>query len=151
MTERWFCPTNGERFQECENADQCVSNHVCRRGVPGPPWADRQTEVEVVETVNHPAHYGGDTVYETIKVIEAWSLGFCLGNAIKYISRAGNKPGAQRTEDLGKAAWYLQREISGGIESAVDEQMMIFSLERENTQLVRRVDELEAALLHQES
>ena len=32
------------------------------------------------ETVNHPQHYGGDTVYEAIKVIEAWGLDFCLGN-----------------------------------------------------------------------
>lgn len=43
------------------------------------------------EEVNHPAHYGGDTVYEAIKVIEAWDLGFCLGNVIKYICRHGKK------------------------------------------------------------
>jgi hypothetical protein len=62
------------------------------------------------ETVNHPAHYGGDTTYEAIKVIEAWELGFCLGNTVKYISRAGRKH-ASPLEDLKKAAWYLQREI----------------------------------------
>ncbi len=61
------------------------------------------------EAINHPAHYGGDTTYETIKVIEAWGLNFHLGNAIKYISRAGKK-GAS-VEDLEKAAWYLAREI----------------------------------------
>lgn len=62
------------------------------------------------ETVNHPPHYGGaDNPYEAIKVIEAWHLGFCLGNAIKYISRAGKK--ADRIEDLKKARWYLDREI----------------------------------------
>jgi hypothetical protein len=39
-----------------------------------------------------PAHYGGaDNPYEAIKVIEAWKLGFCLGNTVKYISRAGKK------------------------------------------------------------
>jgi hypothetical protein len=69
------------------------------------------------ETVNHPEHYGGDTVYEAIKVIEAWRLGFHLGNAVKYISRAGKKSPAtevrQRTlEDLKKARWYLDREIA---------------------------------------
>lgn len=62
------------------------------------------------ETINHPAHYGGaDNPYEAIKVIEAWELGFHLGNTAKYISRAGKKGAA--LEDLKKAAWYLQREI----------------------------------------
>jgi hypothetical protein len=64
------------------------------------------------DAVNHPEHYGGDTPYEAIKVIEAWGLGFCLGNAVKYISRAGKKPGAETVEDLKKAAWYINREIS---------------------------------------
>ena len=64
------------------------------------------------DAVNHPLHYGGDTIYEAIKVIEAWGLGFCLGNTVKYISRAGKKPNAAALEDLKKAAWYLQREIS---------------------------------------
>ena len=45
----------------------------------------------MAETVDHPKHYGGDTLYEAIKVIEAWRLGFCLGNTVKYISRAGKK------------------------------------------------------------
>ena len=62
-------------------------------------------------TVDHPAHYGGDVVYEAIKVIEAWDLGFCLGNVVKYVSRAGRKPGADVLEDLRKARWYLDREI----------------------------------------
>ena len=62
------------------------------------------------EAVNHPAHYGGaDNPYEAIKVIEAWGLGFCLGNVVKYISRAEKK--GTTVEDLRKAAWYLQREI----------------------------------------
>jgi len=62
------------------------------------------------EAVNHPAHYGGaDNVYETIKVIEAWGLGFNLGNAIKYISRHVHKAGL---EDLKKGRWYLDREIT---------------------------------------
>lgn len=62
------------------------------------------------ERVDHPAHYGGDTVYETIKVIEAWELGFNLGNCVKYISRAGHK--GDTREDLMKARWYLDREIA---------------------------------------
>lgn len=63
------------------------------------------------EAVNHPAHYGGEAnPYEAIKVIEAWELDFCLGNAMKYISRAGKKtPNAE--QDLEKAVWYLQRRL----------------------------------------
>lgn len=63
--------------------------------------------------VNHPAHYGGkDNPYEAIKIIEALGLGFNLGNCLKYLARAGRKPGADTLEDLKKAAWYLNREIA---------------------------------------
>ena len=64
------------------------------------------------EMVNHPEHYGGsDNVYEVIKVIDAWDLGFSLGNTIKYISRAGKKHKDKELQDLKKAAWYLQHHI----------------------------------------
>ena len=63
-----------------------------------------------MEQVNHPNHYGGgENPYEAIKVIEAWDLNFRLGNAVKYIARAGKKGEAK--QDLKKAVWYLQREI----------------------------------------
>jgi hypothetical protein len=62
------------------------------------------------ELVDHPNHYGGrDNPYEAIKVIENWNLGFCLGNTIKYISRAGKKD--DTIQELEKALWYLKREI----------------------------------------
>lgn len=62
------------------------------------------------QNIDHPAHYGGAAdPYEAIKVIEAWELGFCLGNVVKYISRAGRK--WRKLEDLKKARWYLDREI----------------------------------------
>lgn len=65
-----------------------------------------------MENVNHPSHYGGqDNIYEAIKVIEAWSLDFCLGNSVKYISRAGKKDPEKLIEDLEKAKWYLERRI----------------------------------------
>lgn len=67
------------------------------------------------DPIDHPQHYGGaDNPFEAIKVIEAWNLGFCLGNAVKYISRAGKKKRSTRLEDLRKARWYLDREISNG-------------------------------------
>ena len=62
------------------------------------------------DPVNHPAHYGGaDNPCEAIKVIEAWGLGFNLGNTLKYLSRTESKGAA--IEDMKKAAWYLDREI----------------------------------------
>jgi hypothetical protein len=64
------------------------------------------------EEINHPSHYGGrDDPFEAIKVIEAWDLGFNLGNTIKYIRRAGHKASSPTVKDLEKAAWYLWREI----------------------------------------
>lgn len=73
------------------------------------PAVDQKTD-EPTDMVNHPAHYGGgDNPYEVIKVIEAWGLGFVLGNSVKYIARAGRKHDA--LEDLEKAAWYLNHEI----------------------------------------
>jgi hypothetical protein len=64
------------------------------------------------EAVNHPAHYGGaDNPYEPIKIIEHYGLGFCLGNLIKYVLRAGRKSKATYIEDLKKGRWYLDREI----------------------------------------
>ena len=62
------------------------------------------------EEVDHPSHYGGaENTYEAINVIEAWGLSFCLGNAVKYIARAGKK--GDTATDLRKARWYLDRRI----------------------------------------
>jgi len=62
------------------------------------------------DQVIHPQHYGGkDNPYEAIKVIEAWKVGFNLGNTLKYISRAGKKDNI--IQDLEKALFYLDREI----------------------------------------
>jgi hypothetical protein len=59
------------------------------------------------EKINHPQHYGGDTQYEAIKLIEDWGLGFCMGNALKYIIRAPHK--GSELDDLRKALWYVNR------------------------------------------
>lgn len=64
------------------------------------------------ETVDHPKHYGGgDNPYEVIKVIDAWGLGFAIGNAVKYLARAGKKDPTKHIEDLKKAIWYIEHEI----------------------------------------
>jgi len=81
--------------------------------------SQREESPRIVEThfpitmepdpVNHPEHYkvGG---IETIDFIEGKNLGYNLGNAVKYISRADHK--GNRLQDLQKAQWYLNREIN---------------------------------------
>jgi hypothetical protein len=60
---------------------------------------------------NRPEYYGGkDNQYEVVKVINAWGLGFELGNVLKYIKRAGKKS-EDPIADLQKAATYIDMEI----------------------------------------
>jgi hypothetical protein len=61
-------------------------------------------------SVDHPSHYHSQSGIEVIDAIEAWGLGFCLGNVIKYVARSGHKHDTR--EDLQKALWYLTRELS---------------------------------------
>ncbi len=72
---------------------------------------DMDARTPKADNVNHPAHYkvGG---IETIDFIEAKQLNYNLGNVVKYITRADHKGNTQ--EDLLKARWYLNREISKG-------------------------------------
>jgi Protein of unknwon function (DUF3310) len=76
-----------------------------------PPSAARLAQAaNMSEVVDHPEQYGGaDNPYETIKVVEAWQLGFHLGNVLRYIALAGEKGDA--LEALKKARWYLDRYI----------------------------------------
>ena len=67
-------------------------------------------EDKINDNINHPAHYT-DGKIEVIDYIEDKGFDFCLGNAIKYISRAGKKNPDKKIEDLEKAIWYLRREI----------------------------------------
>lgn len=69
------------------------------------------------DLVNHPSHYGGDAVYEHIKVMEAilspeQFIGYCRGNATKYLFRAGRKGSQEDADrDLEKARFYVDYEI----------------------------------------
>lgn len=61
------------------------------------------------DPVNHPPHYTGHpSGVECIRIAEHFN--FCIGNAIKYIWRAGQKGDA--VQDLRKAVWYIEREIA---------------------------------------
>lgn len=68
----------------------------------------------MTDIINHPAHYTG--VIAEIECIDiARHLNFQLGNALKYVWRAGKKGGSDmELEDLKKALWYLQDSIGHG-------------------------------------
>ena len=69
----------------------------------------KPSEPLATEKVNHPAHYNASpSGVECIVVAE--HMTFNLGNALKYIWRAGHK--VSLLEDLKKARWYLDREIA---------------------------------------
>ena len=68
------------------------------------------------DEVNHPKHYNEHpSGVECIEITE--HFGFCVGNAIKYLWRAGLKHNPKydakecHIQDLSKAAWYINREI----------------------------------------
>lgn len=80
------------------------------------PKNNEQAEVEIADV----SHYKGDYV---MRIIEDFRLGFCLGNVVKYILRAGVKT-PDRLTDLKKARWYLDREINN-LEKTNDENTSI--------------------------
>ena len=85
----------------CDNHTDYSSIKICPNDIAN----------ELHDSVEHPAHYTDGNI-EVIDYIEDKKLGFCLGNAIKYISRAGKKDRSKEIEDLEKAIWYINRRIS---------------------------------------
>jgi hypothetical protein len=71
-------------------------------------WAAYQMQRHQISNVDHPTHYNTHpSNVECITVVEHFS--FNIGNAIKYLWRAGEK--GKQLEDLRKAEWYVRREI----------------------------------------
>lgn len=63
----------------------------------------------MTDNINHPQHYeAAGYLVQPIDVTEG--LPFCLGNAVKYLARAGKKDGSPELEDLKKALWYIRRQ-----------------------------------------
>lgn len=63
------------------------------------------------EDVARPAHYAVVGNYDVIDIIRARDLGFEKGNALKYLIRAGTKPGVDEAKDIEKAIYYLRRHL----------------------------------------
>ena len=86
-----------EIYEPCQYWEECVDEV-------------KEETVKEDDPVNHPKHYTDGRI-EVIEYIEDKNLGFCLGNAIKYISRAGKKEKDKEIQDLRKATWYIERRI----------------------------------------
>ena len=67
-------------------------------------------EPKETSNINHPAHYTSHpSGIECIQITQHHD--FCIGNAIKYLWRAGLKDSQATVEDLRKAIWYIERKI----------------------------------------
>ena len=90
-------------FPEPIEAD--VNADETQRGEGGFGSTGRES-VAAGDAVNHPAHY---TAYDPEVITITERLSFCEGNVVKYLARAGRKPGAPEQLDLDKAHWYMCR------------------------------------------
>lgn len=61
------------------------------------------------------------TTIDVFDVAETWDLNYPRGNALKYLLRAGKKPGARGADDLRKAIRCLERELE--LEIAAEERL----------------------------
>ena len=112
---KFCCYTRGRCLgKSCFDSIKMWLSAPCANEPENPP-ADKHVDLQkvsekVCDNVNHPSHYTSGQI-EVIDFIEDQHLGFHLGNAVKYISRAGRKNPDKTVEDLRKAAWYLNRQI----------------------------------------
>ena len=93
----------------------------------------------MTDIINHPAHYTGVTAeIECIDI--ARHLNFQLGNAFKYVWRAGKKGGrGKEIEDLKKALWYLEDSIQNGYND-LDQCDIIIGIAKKRNELRHDLD-----------
>jgi hypothetical protein len=91
------------------------------------------------DNVNRPAHYRRGKI-EVIDFIEDQSLGYQLGNAVKYICRAGFKDPSKEVEDLSKARWYLNRRINNVVKTRQSQQFEKHDLIKKHVETVSGMD-----------
>lgn len=127
---REFCDKNICDSQSCplfntgySNGGICLDNHYSLEAINDMYHLifennSTNSSEKTDDAVNHPSHYT-DGKIEVIEFIEDKKLGFCLGNAVKYIARAGKKDPTKEIEDLKKARWYIERRIKQLEEASV--------------------------------
>ena len=79
------------------------------------------SEKKPAEDAVNPRHYADLGWWSAVAIIRKWNehraatggkpVSFDVGNALKYMQRAGTKPGESEVTDLKKAAWYLAEAI----------------------------------------
>ena len=98
MSRTMYYDMNGKEI----DTEDCIND--------APTYPQEQlADIKRREGVDHPTYYKRGGI-EAIDAIDAWGLGFNLGNVVKYIARCGRKSD-RVLEDLKKATWYLNREI----------------------------------------
>lgn len=85
------------------------------------PADDVRNRGKAVDDPVNPKHYASFGKFSAVTIIRVWNIvrkamgvepvDFCVGNALKYMQRAGLKPGEAEVQDLKKAAWYLNSRI----------------------------------------
>lgn len=96
------------------------------------------------DTVSHPAHYTEGRNYEPRKVIADWGLNFNLGNAVKYLARAGRK--GDKIEDLRKAIQYIEFEIDECSKHSEYEELLNSLKNKPVEDQIKIVEELKLSL-----
>lgn len=100
--------TSDEALEWLDGYDSCFCG--CENANEGEVRKRLESEADTPHPVTRPQHYmSHPSGIECIQITE--HMGFCLGNAVKYIWRAGLKT-EDRVQDLQKAMWYLEREIT---------------------------------------
>lgn len=96
-------------FFDWEKCMDFIVEHLQTKNIILPESPKTASHTDSYDPVSRPSHYTEGRKYEPRKVIADWGLNFNLGNAVKYISRAGRKK--DKIEDLRKAIQYIEFEI----------------------------------------
>lgn len=99
----WRSPLTGELVSHSE-----AERH--RHQLAGWAPVEYVPEAPAEDVVNHPSHYTQYKGFEVIEITE--QLDFLIGNAVKYLLRAGDKDPATEKQDLQKAIWYINRKLN---------------------------------------
>jgi hypothetical protein len=103
----WHCPDCGTG-PAVPHKDSCIFAPSWNK-TPRAKRMEAAFNGQANDPVNHPSHYTEHpSGVECIQITE--HMNFCLGNAVKYIWRAGLK-NDNAIEDLKKARWYVDREL----------------------------------------